>query len=76
MLAQVRIAEADSFVAMWNDLKLPDGRDRAAHVKPDRERVRDGAPADSLESLRACPRFSPNESRAAASGGAGVGVDG
>ena len=27
-LAQVLIAEADSFVAMWKDLKLPDGRDR------------------------------------------------
>jgi hypothetical protein len=24
----VLIAEADSFVAMWKDLKLPDGRDR------------------------------------------------
>ena len=28
MLAQVLIAEANSFVAMWKDLKLPDGRDR------------------------------------------------
>ena len=28
MLAQVLIAEADSFVAMWKELKLPDGRDR------------------------------------------------
>ena len=28
MLAQVLVAEADSFVAMWKDLKLPDGRDR------------------------------------------------
>jgi len=28
MLAQALIAEADSFVAMWKDLKLPDGRDR------------------------------------------------
>jgi len=28
MLAQVLIAEADSFVAMWKDLKLPDVRDR------------------------------------------------
>jgi putative transposase len=28
MLAQVLIAEADSFVAMWKDFKLPDGRDR------------------------------------------------
>ena len=28
MLAQVLIAEADSFIAMWKDLRLPDGRDR------------------------------------------------
>ena len=28
MLAQVLVAEADAFVAMWKDLKLPDGRDR------------------------------------------------
>ena len=28
MLAQVLTAEADAFVAMWKDLKLPDGRDR------------------------------------------------
>ena len=27
MLAQVLIAEVDSFVALWKDLKLPDGRD-------------------------------------------------
>jgi transposase-like protein len=28
MLAQVLVAEADAFVAMWKDVKLPDGRDR------------------------------------------------
>src|SRR6187397_2111253 len=28
MLAQVLIAEADAFVAVWKDVKLPDGRDR------------------------------------------------
>src|SRR6202158_1597680 len=28
MLAQALIAEADAFVALWHDLKLPDGRDR------------------------------------------------
>src|SRR5205814_950188 len=28
MLAQALVAEADAFVAMWKDLKLPDGRDR------------------------------------------------
>lgn len=30
MLAQALIAEADAFVALWKDLKLPDGRDRLA----------------------------------------------
>ena len=28
MLAQVLIAEADAFVALWKDFKLPEGRDR------------------------------------------------
>ena len=28
MLAQALTAEADAFVAMWQDVKLPDGRDR------------------------------------------------
>src|SRR5258705_11308493 len=28
MLAQALTAEADAFVALWKDLKLPDGRDR------------------------------------------------
>jgi putative transposase len=28
MLAQALIAEADAFVALWKDVKLPDGRDR------------------------------------------------
>src|SRR5512146_3571891 len=28
ILGQVLIAEADAFVAMWKDVKLPDGRDR------------------------------------------------
>ena len=28
ILAQVLIAEADAFVTMWKDAKLPDGRDR------------------------------------------------
>ena len=31
MLGQVLIAEADAFVAMWKDVKLPDGRDRVVH---------------------------------------------
>ena len=28
MLAQVLVAEADAFVAIWKNVKLPDGRDR------------------------------------------------
>ena len=28
MLAQALVAEADAFVALWKDSKLPDGRDR------------------------------------------------
>ena len=28
LLAQALIAEADPFAATWNDLKLPNGRDR------------------------------------------------
>ena len=36
MLAQVLIAEANSFVAMWKDLKLPDGRDRVVRRVPHR----------------------------------------
>lgn len=28
MLATVLVAEADAFVALWKDVKLPDGRDR------------------------------------------------
>jgi putative transposase len=28
ILAQALVAEADSFVALWKDAKLPDGRDR------------------------------------------------
>ena len=36
MLAQVLIAEANSFVAMWKDLKLPDGCDRVVRRVPHR----------------------------------------
>src|SRR3984893_4733726 len=46
MLAQALIAEADAFVALWKDLKLPDGRDRVVrhghgpHTRdPDRRRA-------------------------------------
>ena len=34
MFGQVLIAEAGAFVAMWKDVKLPDGRDRSARSRP------------------------------------------
>src|SRR3981189_2402126 len=37
MLAQVLIAEADAFIAMWKDLKLPDGRDRIVRLPRDKQ---------------------------------------
>ena len=55
MLAQALIAEADAFVAMWKEMKLPDGRDRVVRhghgpqraiqtgVGPDRGPSRQGA---------------------------------
>jgi putative transposase len=54
MLAQVLIAEADSFVAMWKDLKLPDGRGgvvrqaRGGRPRLCREWPMLGIPADQL----------------------------
>ena len=43
MLAQVLIAEADSFVAMWKDLRLPDGRDRIVRRAGGRDHARRGS---------------------------------
>ena len=39
MLATVLIAEADAFVALWKDVKLPDGRDRVVRHGRGPERV-------------------------------------
>src|SRR6202045_4954217 len=46
MLAQALVAEADAFVALWKDSKLPDGRDRVVRhghgphrANPDRRRA-------------------------------------
>jgi putative transposase len=37
---QVLIAEADAFIALWKDSKLPDGRDRVVrHGHGPQERV-------------------------------------
>src|SRR5207244_7608663 len=67
MLAQMLIAEADSFVAMWKDLKLPDGRDRVVRhghgphrtiqtgvgpVEVRRAKVRDGGDGGVGEKMR------------------------
>ena len=67
MLAQVLIAEADSFVAMWKDLKLPDGRDRVVRhghgpyraiqtgvgpVEVRRAKVRDRGDVDAEDKIR------------------------
>jgi putative transposase len=67
MLAQVLIAEADSFVAVWKDLKLPDGRDRivrhghgphpaiqtgVAPVEVRRAKVRDRGDVGAEEKIR------------------------
>jgi putative transposase len=54
MLAQVLIAEADSFVAMWKDLKLPDGRDRVVrHGHGPHRAIQTGVgPAEGSMSMR------------------------
>ncbi len=54
MLAQVLIAEADAFVAMWKDLKLPDGRDRVVRHGHGPRRARH--PTQSSRSPRHRPR--------------------
>ena len=39
MLGEVRIAEADAFVARWKDVKLPDGHDRVVRHGHEPERA-------------------------------------
>ena len=43
MLAQVLIAEAASFIAMWKDLRLPDGPDRIVRRADGRDHARRGS---------------------------------
>ena len=43
MLAQVLIAEAAAFTAMWKDLRLPDGRDRIVRRADGRDHARRGS---------------------------------
>src|SRR3954463_13849951 len=78
MLAQVLIAEADSFVAVWKDLKLPDGRDRVVRhghgphraiqtgvgpVEVRRAKVRDRGDVDAEEKLRFTSSILPKWAR-------------
>src|ERR1700758_1014239 len=78
MLAQVLIAEADAFVAMWKDLKLPDGRDRVVRhghgphraiqtgigpVEVRRAKVRDRGDVDGEEKIRFTSSILPKWAR-------------
>src|SRR5437879_8869706 len=82
MLAQVLIAEADSFVAMWKDLKLPDGRDRIVRhghgphrtiqtgvgpVEVHRAKVRDRGDVGAKEKIRFSSSILPKWARRAKS---------
>ena len=78
MLAQVVIAEADSFVALWKDLKLPDGRDRVVRhghgpdraiqtgigpVEVRRAKVRDRGDVGAAEKIRFTSSILPKWAR-------------
>ena len=78
MLAQVLIAEADAFVAVWKDLKLPDGRDRIVRhghgpqraiqtgvgpVEVKRAKVRDRGDVGTKEKIRFTSAILPKWAR-------------
>jgi putative transposase len=78
MLAQVLIAEADAFVAVWTDLKLSDGRDRVVRhghgprraiqtgvgpVEVRRAKVRDRGDVDAGEKIRFTSSILPKWAR-------------
>src|ERR1700756_941281 len=78
MLAQGLIAEADAFVAMWKDLKLPDGRDRVVRhghgpqraiqtgvgpIEIRRAKVRDRADVAAEEKIRFTSSILPKWAR-------------
>ena len=78
MLAQVLIAEADAFVAMWKSEKLPDGRDRIVRhghgphrliqtgvgpVAVRRAKVRDRGAVGPEEKIRFCSAILPKWAR-------------
>jgi len=64
MLAQVLIAEADAFVAMWKELKLPDGRDRIVRHGhgPDRMIQTGVGPVEVRRAKRCSSRLSTSRS--------------
>src|SRR5271154_2779105 len=78
MLAQVLIAEADAFVALWKDVKLPDGRDRVVRhghgpqraiqtgvgpVEVRRAKVRDRGDVGTKEKIRFTSAILPKWAR-------------
>jgi transposase-like protein len=78
MLAQVLIAEADAFVALWKDVKLPDGRDRVVRhghgperaiqtgvgpVTVRRAKVRDRGKVSAAEKIRFTSSILPKWAR-------------
>ena len=78
MLSQALIAEADAFVAMWKDLKLPDGRDRVVRhghgpqraiqtgvgpVEVRRAKVRDRGEVGAMEKIRFSSSILPKWAR-------------
>jgi transposase-like protein len=78
MLATVMIAEADAFVAVWKDVKLPDGRDRVVRhghgperaiqtgvgpVAVRRAKVRDRGKVDPAEKIRFTSSILPKWAR-------------
>jgi transposase-like protein len=78
MLAQALIAEADAFVAIWKDVKLPDGRDRVVRhghgperaiqtgvgpVEVRRAKVRDRGKVGAAEKIRFASSILPKWAR-------------
>ena len=78
MLATVLIAEADAFVAVWKDVKLPDGRDRVVRhghgperaiqtgvgpVAVRRAKVRDRGKVGAVEKIRFTSSILPKWAR-------------
>jgi len=78
MLAQALVAEADAFVALWKDSKLPDGRDRVVRhghgphraiqtgvgpVEVRRAKVRDRGEVSAEEKIRFTSSILPKWAR-------------